>query len=180
MHPTEIPTVAEFMTRNPATVDSELPLQDALDRMSLNGIRHLIVTAGNQMIGVVSSRDVTFATSFPGVKPGQAPVSSATYGTPYTCEPTTPIDRVVAVMEEKRYGSAIVVDNDTVVGVFTTVDALRAVRELATGKPAARLRPPTHDVDHSKDEGGQRTGSVAANSLRSHHAAPSPNDGKIG
>ncbi len=176
----EIPTVAEFMTPNPATVDSELPLQDALERMSLNGIRHLVVTAGNQMIGVVSNRDITFATSFPGVDPRRAPVSSATYGAPYTCDPTTPVDRVAAVMEEKRYGSAVVVDRETVVGVFTTVDALRAIRQLVTGKPVQRLNPPTHNVDHSHDEGGQRTGSVAANSLRSHHAAPSPNDGKIG
>lgn len=180
MQPTEIPTVAEFMTAHPVTVDSELPLQDAIERMSLNRIRHLIVTAGSQMIGVVSNRDVTFASSFPGVDPRKAPISSATFGAPYTCAPTTPIDRVAADMEEKRFGSAVVVDREVVVGVFTTVDALRALRELATGRPAQRLRPPTHDIDHSTDDGGQRTGSVAANSLRSHHAAPSPNDGKIG
>ena len=40
------------------------------------------------------------------------------------------LDEVVATMAEHKYGSAIVVQNQHVVGVFTTVDACRALSEL--------------------------------------------------
>jgi CBS domain-containing protein len=36
-------------------------------------------------------------------------------------------------MAEKKYGSTVVVDHGRVVGVFTTVDALRALQELLAG-----------------------------------------------
>jgi acetoin utilization protein AcuB len=48
----------------------------------------------------------------------------------YAVPPDAPLDEVVDTMAEKRYGSAIIVQNNRVVGVFTTVDACRALSEL--------------------------------------------------
>jgi hypothetical protein len=50
---------------------------------------------------------------------------------PYLVSPSTPLDEVVAAMAENRYGSALVVDErNRLVGIFTTVDALRATLKL--------------------------------------------------
>jgi acetoin utilization protein AcuB len=48
----------------------------------------------------------------------------------YAVAPETLLAEVVATMSEKKYGSAVVMQNGKVVGIFTTVDACRALAEL--------------------------------------------------
>jgi CBS domain-containing protein len=51
--------VSEWMTRNPTTVPPETPAKDALKTMLDGGFRHLPVLDGDQVIGVVSMRDLS-------------------------------------------------------------------------------------------------------------------------
>lgn len=51
--------VSEWMTRNPITVPPETPAKDALKTMLDGGFRHLPVKEGEQVIGVVSMRDLS-------------------------------------------------------------------------------------------------------------------------
>jgi acetoin utilization protein AcuB len=51
----------------------------------------------------------------------------------YAVAPTTPLAEVATAMAEHRYGCAIVTEGQHVVGIFTTVDALRAVIAIAEG-----------------------------------------------
>jgi len=48
----------------------------------------------------------------------------------YSVTPDTPIDSVVSEMAARKYGSAIVMQNEKVVGIFTTIDVCRAFAEL--------------------------------------------------
>jgi acetoin utilization protein AcuB len=138
------PTVAQFMTHAPASADEGLRLSDAQERMFLDNIRHLVVNRGDQMIGVLSSRDATLALSRPGVDAKTIIVKDAMSSHPYVCRPSAPISEVAHEMEAHRYGCAIVVENEDVVGMFTTTDALRALRQLATGNPAEPALHPDH------------------------------------
>ncbi|HEY1329927.1 MAG TPA: CBS domain-containing protein [Actinomycetota bacterium] len=52
-------TVREWMTFNPATIDAEATVGEALDRMLEGSFRHLPVMEGDQVIGVVSMRDLS-------------------------------------------------------------------------------------------------------------------------
>jgi acetoin utilization protein AcuB len=54
----------------------------------------------------------------------------------YTVSPEAPLDEVVNEMAAKKYGSAIVVQNNKVVGIFTTVDVCTAFAELLHGRLA--------------------------------------------
>jgi CBS domain-containing protein len=51
--------VAEWMTRSPTTVPPETPARDALKTMLDGGFRHLPVLDGDQVVGVVSMRDLS-------------------------------------------------------------------------------------------------------------------------
>jgi CBS domain-containing protein len=51
--------VSEWMTRNPTTVPPDTPAKDALKTMLDGGFRHLPVLDGDQVIGVVSMRDLS-------------------------------------------------------------------------------------------------------------------------
>ena len=49
---------------------------------------------------------------------------------PYAVPPETPLAEVAATMAERQFGSAIVTDGRGAIGIFTTMDALRALASL--------------------------------------------------
>jgi len=51
--------------------------------------------------------------------------------------PDAKIDEVVSEMAEHKFGAAVVLQNGKVVGVFTTIDAMRAFGELLQGRLAS-------------------------------------------
>lgn len=53
--------VAQWMTRDPVTVDAETDVREARDLMLERGFRHLPVTDGGELVGVVSIRDLSRA-----------------------------------------------------------------------------------------------------------------------
>jgi CBS domain-containing protein len=52
-------TVAEWMTKEPATIDAGASVTDALGRMLKEGFRHLPVLEGGRLVGMVSLRDLS-------------------------------------------------------------------------------------------------------------------------
>lgn len=52
-------TVAEWMSKGPATIDADATVTDALNRMLEGGFRHLPVLDGAALVGVVSLRDLS-------------------------------------------------------------------------------------------------------------------------
>lgn len=138
------PTVAQFMTEEPATADEELSLADAYQRMFIDKIRHLVVIRNGHAVGVISARDIAMAAAVGVDKSSKLKVRDAMSKNPYKVGPTTPLSEVAHAMEAHRWGCALVVDGEDVIGVFTTTDALRALRQLATGKPAEAAVPADH------------------------------------
>ena len=55
--------VANWMTRNPMTIGADASVHDALERMLSGGFRHLPVTDGDRVVGLVSMRDLSKASS---------------------------------------------------------------------------------------------------------------------
>jgi acetoin utilization protein AcuB len=138
------PTVAQFMTEMPATADEGLLLADAQERMFIDNIRHLVVQRDGHPVGILSSRDAAMALSLPGVDKKKLTVGAAMTKNPYSVRASAPISEVAYQMEAHRWGCAIVVEGGDAIGVFTTTDALRALRQLATGKAAEPAVRPEH------------------------------------
>jgi CBS domain-containing protein len=55
--------VSEWMTADPSTVPADTPAGDALRTMLDRGFRHLPVVEGDSVVGVVSMRDLSAATT---------------------------------------------------------------------------------------------------------------------
>lgn len=55
--------VTDWMTPDPVTVTADTSVSEALDTMLARGFRHLPVTDGDRVIGIVSLRDLSRATS---------------------------------------------------------------------------------------------------------------------
>lgn len=125
-----IPTIQKYMTTTPHTIGSDQTIAKAAAIMSEHRIRHLPVLRGGQLLGVLSDRDVKLIEGFRDVDATKTRVDEAMTEQPYTVAPETPLDEVVGTMAEKKFGSAVVVQNHKVVGIFTTVDACQALSEL--------------------------------------------------
>ena len=120
-------TVAEAMTLAPYTVGRDQPLSVAEAMLHDHRIRHLPVLEGGRLVGVLSDRDLALVDGLRDVVPGTLTVDDAMTGEVYVVGPDSPLSEVASLMAERALGSAVVQEDGRVVGVFTTVDALRAL-----------------------------------------------------
>lgn len=125
-----IPTVQRYMTTGVLTVQQDATLEHAVSLMKDNQVRHLPVLEGEQLVGLLTQRDVAMAANLNGVDPRVEPVKSAMSPNVLTVSPDSPLDQVALEMAEDKYGSVVVTQHDKVVGVVTTVDICRALGEL--------------------------------------------------
>jgi acetoin utilization protein AcuB len=125
-----IPTIQKFMTTSPHSIGVEQPLSKAHDMMRTLGIRHLPVLHGGKLLGMLTDRDLHLVESLAGVDPTKVKVEDAMSTVVYSVGPDCPLDEVVGTMGEHKYGSAVIMQNDKVVGIFTTVDVCRAFADL--------------------------------------------------
>lgn len=123
-------TIEKFMTASPQTIGQEQPLSVAHELMRTHGIRHLPVLHGGKLVGVLSQRDLHFIETLKDVDPEKVLVSEAMSMETYAVGPSSTVGEVAAEMAEHRYGAAVVVDKERVVGIFTTVDGMRMLSEL--------------------------------------------------
>jgi acetoin utilization protein AcuB len=121
------PKISEYMTKSPHLIGSDQPLARAHDMMKKARIRHLPVLEGGKLVGLVSLRDLHLIETLPDVDPKDVTVEEAMSQDVYAVRPDASLRTVVREMAKKKLGSAVVVDGKKVVGVFTTVDALRAL-----------------------------------------------------
>ena len=122
--------IEKYMTRSPQTIDRDRTLHEAHFLMRHHRIRHLPVVDGGHLVGILSLGDLHLIETLRDVDPLEVKVDEAMTKDPYSVSPDAPLDAVADAMAERRIGSAVVVDEGGVVGVFTAVDALHAFAEL--------------------------------------------------
>ena len=131
-----IPAVRKFMTTTPHSIGPDQPLAVAHRMMREHHIRHLPVLSGGKLAGIVTLRDLHLLETLRDVDPEKVTVEDAMTQDVYSVEPDAPLDEVCADMAERKLGSTVVMQNGHVVGMFTTVDACRALVELLRGRLA--------------------------------------------
>jgi acetoin utilization protein AcuB len=98
--------------------------------MRERGVRHLPVIDDGKVTGVVSQRDLYLLETLRGVDAARELVEEAMSSEPFLVEPDAALEDVAEAMASHRHGSALVVADGVVVGIFTTTDALRALATL--------------------------------------------------
>lgn len=129
-----IPKIQKYMTTSPHAVGQEQTIAVAKKMMGEHNIRHLPVLHGGRLAGVISSRDIAMIESLSGVDAGKVTVEDAMTQSVHTSSPDSPLDEVVKEMAEHKLGCSVIVQAGKVVGIFTTVDACRALAELLDGR----------------------------------------------
>lgn len=125
----KMPQVREFMTAAPVTVQSDASLVEVQVLMRRHGVRHLPVRKNGSLVGVVSDRNVQAEIGSPYGERYTA--EDVMISDPFTVPPHAELDGVVAAMAEEKYGCVLVQDEGgELLGIFTTVDACRALRQV--------------------------------------------------
>lgn len=125
-----IPTIQKYMTTQPHSIGRDQTMSVAHTMMREHRFRHLPVLTGGKLVGLLSDRDLNLLETLRDVDPNKVTVQDAMSPDPYTVAPDSPLDEVVATMAKEKYGCAVVMQNNKLVGIFTTVDACEAFAEL--------------------------------------------------
>lgn len=125
-----IPSIQKYMTTAPHSIGSDQTVATATLMMHEHRIRHLPVLRGGHLLGMLTDRDIKLIETFRDVDPTQVSVEEAMTEQPYSVSPDAPLDEVVETMAAHKYGSAVIMQNQKVVGIFTTVDACQALAQL--------------------------------------------------
>lgn len=133
MRPTSLP-VEEFTTPDPVTAREEMTVDELRALMERHGIRHLPILRGGAVVGLVSERDVRLVSGLTAAEKLQVRAGDIMATQPLVVTASMPLDEVASAMSRQKVGSAIVNDDDgRFVGIFTAVDALNALVEIARG-----------------------------------------------
>ena len=125
--------IHEVMTTEPVSVEQGGNVSEAKKALAEHGIKHLpVVREGGILAGIVSDRDIKLhqAVSEDPDFHTNAKIADVMVRAPYSITPDTPVSEVANYMYKKKIGSALVVDQSRLVGIFTTMDACRILAKI--------------------------------------------------
>lgn len=127
----------DVMTPKPLTGNVKSSLSEVMETMFDKDIRHLPIVSGDELVGMISDRDLRQFSrnilSDHGSAKAQlrTPISSMMSGDVLTAEPEDDVDELIELMIENKVGAVPIVDGDgSLIGIVSYIDILRA----ATGK----------------------------------------------
>ena len=127
------PTVKIAMTPFPHSIERSATVLEARALMEDHKIRHLPVTDGASVCGVVTHRDIDVALAV-GERFGQrdenVTIEEIGVREPFMVSVDARLDVVAKEMTERRTSSAVVTKQGKLVGIFTSMDACRALGKL--------------------------------------------------
>ena len=125
--------VSEIMTPEPITIDASTGLQEAMDLMEVQDVRHLPVTRDDWVAGILSDRDLMEATGWPAAHPESeqegvaepATVSDIMRQPVSTVSPNDSILTVSSSLILRKIGCLPVVQDGRLVGIVTERDVMK-------------------------------------------------------
>ncbi len=127
-----IPQMVAVMTPFPHHISADATLTEAVSMMNQHNIRHLPVLDSGDIVGILSERDIERA-KIPGHRlrdEVELRVGDLCTQRPYFVDIADPLDRVLDTLVEKRIGSALVLKEGELAGVFTAADACGLLARL--------------------------------------------------
>lgn len=125
-----MPKISKYMTTLPQSISSESSVDEAVQIMDKARVRHLPVMKNQKVLGIISDRDIKSIFAFAGADPKIIKVGDICSDYPYMTQPDALINEVATEMAAKKFGSALVLDNGKLVGIFTATDACQALSDI--------------------------------------------------
>jgi CBS domain-containing protein len=138
--------VSQVMNREPVTISEDYTVYETAQMMIDFGLETLIVTSEEDILGVVTYRDVLEYLLYPSFDPDQVTIGEITDEDVVLVRPSTSLTDVVDIMLESDRGTLPVVEN-VLVGYVSYTDILRLVNTLkAEAEDEAESFDPTYYI----------------------------------
>lgn len=139
-------SLADMMTRDPRQVTPDTPILAAAQDMRDHGVSSLMITEGDALKGIVTTRDLTNKALAEGL-PHDTPVSQVMTADPMALPPSALVSDVLHAMVERRITHMPVVEGGKLIGILTQTDLTRfqatssaaLIREIADATSCAEL-----------------------------------------
>jgi acetoin utilization protein AcuB len=127
--------VKEWMSTSPTTTGPQTSVSEARELMRRKVIRHLLITEGERLVGIVTDRDIRLNLPSPATSLSvweinylltKLTVGDVMTKAVITVEPKQPIEEAARLMLEHRIGALPVADDGRLAGILTETDLLRA------------------------------------------------------
>jgi len=122
-------TIGQFATRSVVTVEVEATVQEALQLMSDRCISCVLILSHNEPIGILTERDVVFATNWLLGQP-ELLIKEVMNKPVMTASEDMTVDQAYQVFCQHKIRHLVVLDAHLdMVGIFTQTDLVRSLRE---------------------------------------------------
>lgn len=122
-------SVSAYMSTQIHSIRVDETAKRAWEVMEKHGVRHLPVLEAGKLVGLLSITDVVAASKRGKADMTLVSVEEICAPLAETAKPTDTLAKVAQTMASQGIGSVVVVDGDKPVGIFTAVDACRALAD---------------------------------------------------
>jgi acetoin utilization protein AcuB len=127
--------IAEFTTPNPVTAPENCSIEELIDFMQQFEVRHVPIVTEGRAVGIVSDRDLKIVSALNFREKFLIKAADLMTTEPVVFHHSTPLEKVILEMSEKKIGSVLVNDDDgKLLGIFTVIDALNVLVKILRGK----------------------------------------------
>jgi CBS domain-containing protein len=130
--------ISEIMTCKPELIDPGATVRDAAIRMKDIDCGVLPVGSGEDVIGMITDRDITLRAVAEGREGAKTLVRDIMTKGAYTIDEDTELEEAAAEMHRRHVGRLVVTHHKKVTGIVTMGELLRNVGETRQGQRVLR------------------------------------------
>ncbi len=132
-------TVQEIMTPSPSAIESGENAIEAARMMLAENIGSLPVVHGNDLVGMVTDRDLVLQVMAKDLDPNVVPVSQVCSEDPVVATPDEPLEAALGRMAAEQVRRLPVVKGARLVGILAQADVARSADPKSTGQLVEKI-----------------------------------------
>ena len=132
-------TVQEVMTQSPTAIESSESAIEAARMMLAENVGSLPVVQSNELVGMVTDRDLVLQVMAKDLDPNAVPVSQVCSEDPVVATPDEPLDAALGRMAGEQVRRLPVVEGQRLVGILAQADVARAADSKSTGQLVEKI-----------------------------------------
>jgi CBS domain-containing protein len=122
--------VRDVMTKNPKVVRRDTSVQEIVATMNSFDISSVIVVQEQRPVGIVTHKDIVSKVVQPRIPPDALKAIEVMSTPVVTINEDASIEEAARLMSRKRIKKLIVISNEKLVGIITSMDLVRAEPKL--------------------------------------------------
>jgi CBS domain-containing protein len=127
-------TVQDVMTERPTSVKSDEMIVEAARRMLSEDVGSLPVVEGDDLVGMVTDRDLVLQVMAKDLDPHKVSVADVCSAKPVTARPDEPLDDALQRMASQQVRRLPVVSEGRLIGILAQADIARTAGLESTGR----------------------------------------------